>query len=289
MRILIIGCGYLGIPLGQKLAAMGYEVFGLRRSGEGDEVMSNSGIKPVHADISSPASLDQIQPSFEVVVNTVSSSGGTTEDYERIYFQGTKNVIRWLRNSPPKAYLYTSSTSVYGQTDGEWVTEASAIIPNSPTSRVLVQAEQELLRVRRETGFPASILRVAGIYGPGRGHLFKQYVRGEATIRDNGQSWLNMIHVEDAAGVIAHLLHQSERDEIYNVADNEPVTQIEFFRWLAERLGKSMPASAPPDPNRKRGVTNKRVSNEKLVRSGYQFIYPTFREGYAPEIQMLLA
>ena len=138
--------------------------------------------------------------------------------------------------------------------------------------------------------FPAVILRLAGIYGPGRGYWFKQYLKDEARIEGSGARILNMIHRDDVAGAIIAALKSGRPGEVYNVVDDEPVTQFHFFQWLSGPLGKELPPSVPEDPEavRKRGVTNKKVSNRRLkMELGYQFKYPTFRQGYTAEILRL--
>lgn len=287
MKILIIGCGYVGLPLGALLAARGHSVTGLRRSSEADAQLIEHSITPLHLDITDPAQVAKLPRDFDVVINLVSSSEGGVDEYRQVYLEGTKNVIRWLTNFTPRAYLYTSSTSVYAQTDGSLVTEQSPAEPDSATSQVLIETERELLHAHRTSSFPAIILRASGIYGPERGHLFKQFLRGEATMRDDGSSWINMIHVDDLAATIAHLIEHGAPGQIYNATDDEPVTQLAFFHWLSTTLHRPMPPSAPGDPSRKRGLTNKRVSNAKLRSTGFAFKYPTFREGYSAEIQRL--
>jgi nucleoside-diphosphate-sugar epimerase len=283
MRVLIIGCGYVGWPLANGLVAAGHQVYAMRRSPPSEIAAFHW----VQADITNSEDLHRLPADFDAVINVVSSTRGGPEEYQKVYLEGTRNILAWLKKNPPARYLYTSSTSVYGQTDASWVTEDSPTLPDSSTSRILVETEQELLRAFREEQFPVMILRVAGIYGPERGHLFKQFVRGEATIRESGESYINSIHLDDVVGSIMHLLGGGTVGEIYNVADDEPVAQIEFFRWLSSTLGKPMPLSSPGDPNRKRGLTNKRVSNAKLRATGYQFLYPTFREGYTAELRRL--
>jgi nucleoside-diphosphate-sugar epimerase len=138
--------------------------------------------------------------------------------------------------------------------------------------------------------FPAVILRLAGIYGPDRGYWFKQYLKNEARIEGNGARLLNMIHRDDVVGAIIAALKSGRPGEVYNAVDDEPVTQLSFFQWLSGPLGKELPASAPEgaDDLRKRGVTNKKVSNRRLrMELGYQFKYPTFRQGYSAEILRL--
>ena len=130
-------------------------------------------------------------------------------------------------------------------------------------------------------------MRVAGIYGPGRGHWFKQFLRGEARIEGDGSRWLNMIHRDDLIGVIITALRDAKPGEIYNAADSEPVSQSRFFEWLAAELKRPMPPTVVADTElwRRRGVTNKRVSNAKLRADlKYELQFPDFRAGYAAEI-----
>ena len=134
------------------------------------------------------------------------------------------------------------------------------------------------------------ILRVAGIYGPGRGYWFQQYLKGEATIENQGERILNMIHRDDVAGAIMAALKNGQPGEIYNAVDDEPVTQLAFFEWLSKKLGRALPSFSPAekDVGRKRGLTNKKVSSARLKTDlKYQFKYPTFREGYEAEILRL--
>ncbi len=288
MRVLIVGCGYVGLPLGVELVGQGHEVFGLRRSSAGESELVAGGLKPLAADITRPEDLAKLPPSFDWVVNAVSSTKGGADEYREVYLHGTRNLLEWLRAAPPKKFVYTSSTSVYGQNDGSLVEETSPAEPASMTSRLLVEAEKLLLEAAQARQFPAMILRVAGIYGPGRGHLFLQYLRHEAKIAGRGKRLINMVHRDDLVGAIVAALKQGRPGEIYNVVDDEPVAQIHFFRWLSETLGKEMPAFAAEtaEAERKRGRTNKRVSNRKLKKElAYQFKYPTFRQGYAAEIQ----
>jgi nucleoside-diphosphate-sugar epimerase len=290
MRVLIVGCGYVGLPLGLELARQGHEVFGLRRSNAGDAELMAGGLKPLAADITRPEDLARLPGPFDWVVNTVSSTKGGVDEYRQVYLEGTRNLIEWLAPMPLKKFVQTSSTSVYGQTDSSAVKESSPAEPSSPTSRLLVETERLLLEAARTGKFPAVILRVAGIYGPDRGHLFLQYLRGEARIAGKGERILNMIHRDDVVNAILAGLKSGRAGEIYNAVDDEPVAQIHFFRWLSESLGKWMPPFATEAENtqRKRGLTNKKVSNRKLkMELGVQLKYPTFRQGYTAEITRL--
>jgi nucleoside-diphosphate-sugar epimerase len=282
MRTLIVGCGYVGMALGSELVRRGHEVFGLRRTEVAEDELRAIGVVPLKGDITKPPNLARLPGDFDWMVNCVSSSRGDAGDYRRVYFEGMRNLLAWLSTKPPKKFVYTSSTSVYAQTDGSLVTESSLAEPETETARVLLETEQILMQAAKQN-FPGIILRVAGIYGPGRGYWFKQFLQGEVKIEGKGERFLNMVHRDDVVGAIIAALEKGQPGEVYNVVDDEPVTQLDLFRWLASTLGKELPPIAEfgERAERKRGWTNKRVSNRKMRTDlGYQFKFPTFREGY---------
>jgi nucleoside-diphosphate-sugar epimerase len=277
------------MALGERLSAAGHEVHGLRRQLDGGarEELGRAGIQPVCADITSMESLERVPADFDWVVNTVSSARGGSEVYREVYYNGMRNLIDWLRPWKLKKFVYTSSTSVYAQKDGGWVDESSAAEPPTETGRWLVKAER-LLQEESQRGFPAVILRVGGIYGPDRGHLFQQYLKGEAQLSGDGSRWINMVHRDDVAAAIESALQSGQPGEIYNVVDNESVTQRTFFEWLSVELHRPMPPCGDPkgSVNSKRAITHKRVSNQRLREAlGWVPKYPTFREGYTPLIE----
>lgn len=277
------------MPLGEALARQGHDVFGVTRSEENHPALRTHSIQPVCADITHRSDLDKLPLPYDWVVNTTSSSKGGVDEYKQVYLEGNRNLVDWLLTAPPKKFVYTSSTSVYGQTDGSQVKETSPAEPSGEMGRVLVETENLLLDAAREKKFPAVILRVAGIYGPDRGHLFQQFLKDAAVITGRGEGLLNMIHRDDVVQCIIAALKNGRPGEIYNASDDEPVPQIHFFRWLSETLGKEMPAlGGAPSPDRKRPVTHKKVLNRKLkMELGCQLKYPTFRQGYSAEIKRL--
>lgn len=296
MRVLVIGCGYVGLPLGAELVRRGHSVSGLHRSATTNAELKDSGVVPLQADITQPATLGQLPRGFDWVINCVASGGGGEAEYRQLYLQGMQNVIDWLIPAVQRVgfsiprFVYTSSTGVYGQNDGSLVDETSGTEPVSETTRVLVETEKVLLAAGRERNFPALVLRAAGIYGPGRGYLLKQFLRGEARIEGAGARILNMIHRHDLIHAIIAALERGGAGEIYNVADDAPVSQLEFFQWLAAKLGRPLPPVVPEDlaAPRKRGLTNKRISNQKLKTAlNFTFTYPDYRSGYSAEIQRL--
>jgi nucleoside-diphosphate-sugar epimerase len=289
MRVLIVGCGYVGLPLGVELIRLGHEVSGLRRNPAAQNELKTAGIQPLLGDITNANTLAKLPREFDWVVNCV-AAGGDVENYRQIYLEGAKNLIDWLAPNPPRKLAYTGSTSVYAQNDGSQVRESSVTQPLAETSIILVETEKVLLEAAVRKKIPAVVLRIAGIYGPERGHGFKQFLKNEATIEGDGSRFLNMIHRDDVIGCIIAALKNGRAGEIYNAVDDEPVSLKNFFEWLAGTLGKYPPPSVPENSNesRKRGVTNKRVSNRKLkMELGYQFKYPNFRIGYSAELLRL--
>ena len=294
MRVLIVGVGYVGLPLGAELVRRGNKVYGMRRTAAADDALRQAGILPLTADISRAETRVALPDDFDWVVNCAATGGGSVDEYRRLYLQGTRNLIAWLspafmRRSGAR-YLYTSSTGVYGQSDGSIVDESSPTEPASETAQVLVETERTLLAAARGKNFPAIILRAAGIYGPGRGYLLKQFLSGEARIEGEGGRFLNMIHRDDLIRAILAALERGQAGEIYSATDDEPVSQLDFFTWLAEKLGKSIPpvSTTPPEIARRRGLTSKRISNRKLrTELGVTLTFPTFREGYAAELAAL--
>src|SRR5208283_2017967 len=200
VRVLIIGCGYVGLSLGVELLRQGHDVAGLRRSAEGAAVLQRAGLQPLTADITRRGDLARLPLPYDWIVNTASSGKGGAEEYQQIYYEGARNLLQWLAPAPPKKFVHIGSTSVYGQTGASQVSESSPAEPAAATGRILRAAEMLLLDAVRIQQFPAVLLRVAGIYGPGRGHRLLQYLKGGATISGRGERCLNMIHRDDVLG-----------------------------------------------------------------------------------------
>jgi nucleoside-diphosphate-sugar epimerase len=179
----------------------------------------------------------------------------------------------------PKLPLFTSSTSVYAQTDGSLVTEESPADPSRETGLLLRETEELVL------SHGGIVTRLAGIYGRGRSVLLKKFFTGEAVIEGDGRRWVNQIHRDDIASAL-HVLIRRGMPGIYNVSDNTPMTQREIYEWLATRHGMPLPPSGPIDPNRKRGWTSKRVSNLKLRAFDWAPKFPSFFDAVESDPQL---
>ncbi|MDO8348972.1 MAG: SDR family oxidoreductase [Planctomycetota bacterium] len=284
MRVLIAGTGYLGVALGSRLVAAGHTVDALRRPGSDTTGLRQAGLQPLAADLTRTDSLAALPAiPWDWVVLCAAPAESTEPAYRSVYLDGTRNLLHRLDSTPPHALVFTGSTSVYGQTDGSDVDETSPTDPNDFGGRVLLETEALLIdSVRR--GFPASIVRAAGIYGPGR-HRLDAFRRGESRVRGDGSRWMNLIHRDDLAAAIVALLERAQPGAIYNACDGASPTEAEFNTWLAKQLRLPNPPPAPsgagPPGRRIRTPTNKRVLARRLREElGWTPAYPDFRAGY---------
>ena len=289
MRVCILGCGYVGLELGRQLAA-DHTVVGVRRSDSGLATVEAAGLEAVRADVTDADSLGAV-PDADALVFAASSGGRGAEAAREVYVEGVETVIETFgdRADPPNRLVYTSSTGVYGDHGGDWVDEETPLTPTTDKTEVLAAAE----RVARETaanyGFDGTVARFAGLYGPDRYRL-ERYLEGPVT-----EGYLNMVHRDDAAGAVRFLLEADvARDDVVLVVDDEPVSKWTFADWLASECG----VSAPPKQTKaerldddglsetaqRRLQTSKRCSNDSLRELGYDFSFPTYREGYAAAI-----
>ena len=275
-RILIAGCGYVGTALGVRLVTTGHTVWGLCRRTDA----LPQGIHPLAADLTTPQTLRGLPPGLEYVFYTAAPDGSSDAAYSAAYGDGLRTLLDTLtgQRQPIQRFFLTSSTAVYGQSAGEWVDETSPTAPTHFTGLRLLEGERLLLR----GPFPATVLRLGGIYGPGRTRLIERMRQGAAVCQKGPPVYINRIHRDDSAGALQHLMGLPQPDSLYLGVDHEPADLCTVLRWLAAQLGAPPPRSeAAPDPDRQRRRSNKRASNARLVASGYRFRYPGFREGYA--------
>jgi nucleoside-diphosphate-sugar epimerase len=276
-RILIAGCGYVGEATADLFHSAGWDVEGWVHSKESSARLS---VKPYSIrvlDVSQRGEIAERAGVFDAVIHCASSRGGDAKAYRQIYLNGARHLFE----SFPKAkILFTSSTSVYVQRDGSWVTEESETKPLRDTGRILLEAENLVL----EKG--GIVARLAGIYGPRRSALLSKFLSGRATIDPNSDRFVNQAHRDDIASALFFLLNREAQEsaQIYNVVDDEPILQSECYGWLAQKLNRSLPPIRKSEQPRKRGDTNKRVTNAKLHQLGWTPDYPTFRDAMEKSI-----
>jgi len=263
-RLLVVGLGYLGRAVADLAHAAQWEVTGTATTPEKE----SADFEVAGLDLTDRAQVLQFfesRPPFDWTVCSVSTRGGKPEDYERIYLGGCRNLVE-----AGARVLFVGSTSVYGQTGGEWVTETSPTEPAAATGKVLLQTEKV---VRAHGG---SVVRMAGLYGPGRSVLVRKFLDGSARIEAGGERWINQAHRDDAAGAIVHLIDGRADAGIYNLSDHTPMKQLAIYQFLADHFEQPLPPEGPATSGKRRGRSNKRVSNATLRATGWAPRYPDF-------------
>ncbi len=268
-RLLVAGCGYVGLATARLFREHGWEVLGWTATAESADRLRHELGEAAAVNLADAAEVQKAAPStVDAVIHCASTKGGEPAEYRDVYLRGCENLARAF---PQRPILFTSSTSVYGQADGSWVTEESPAEPAGEKARILRAAEEVVLR---QGGYVA---RLAGIYGPGRSHMLASLRRGEARLDPGPDRFLNQVHRDDIAAAIWFLLADGRGNPgIYNVADNEPLPRNEALRWLARELDLPEPP-AGESPGRRRSASNKRVSNRKLRAAGWSPRFPDFQ------------
>lgn len=273
--LLIIGHGYVGTALAGRLHSEGWTIHATSRAGESGfpypilplELGDEAAVVRVRAALDGATS----GAAPDAIVHCASSGRGGPEAYQKVFVDG---VTHLQAHFPGVPIILTSSTSVYGQTDGSVVTEASPTHPDRETSRLLLAGEALVC------GGGGIALRLAGIYGPGRSVYLQKILAGTATIETGPVSRsLNQIHRDDIVGAIVHMLSSGlpeHAGRIFNVCDETPLTQRECYEGLAARLGLPVPPEAPPELDRKRAWTDKIVSAAALLQTGWVCRHPSF-------------
>ncbi len=272
-NVLIAGCGDIGCLLGSQLAEQGHQVFGLRRN---VDALPDC-IQPVQANLTTP--VENLPLNIEYVFYMASAGKYKDSAYYQAYVQGLKNLISALETHPVKKLFFISSSSVFGQSEGEKVDESSPTDDSIFSTKRLLEGEEVALNSKLN----ATVVRFGGIYGPGRTHLIDLIQEGKAHCMED--VWSNRIHSEDCAGILSHLLACYEQDpssvdSLYVGVDNEPTLSCEIYDWLAEQLSAPEADRKEPSEASRLMRSNKRISNAKIRATGYTFKYPTYKEGY---------
>lgn len=273
--VLIAGCGDVGSRLGEVLAVDGWRVYGVRRN----VAALPRSILPVAGDLQAPKGPpDWPDGALDYLVYSAAASQHDEAGYRATYVDGLRHVLAWLaqRGQRPRRLLFVSSSGVYAQQGGEWVDEASPAEAESYSGRVMREAE----RIALTCGIPATVVRLTGIYGPGREWLLNQ-VRQGYRVASEPPLFANRIHRDDAAGLLAFLLRADAAGaalaDCYLGVDDTPAPLQEVVAWLRERLGVTEWAEEATV----RRAGSKRCSNARARALGWMPRYPSYREGYA--------
>jgi len=306
MTFLVTGAnGYIGSKLVPYLLGEGHKVRCLVRTLEKGEPLAKLGAEVVAGDITDRKSLRGIADGTEIIYHLAGDASGNQEEAYRVNVGGTENLMKACHDKGVKAFIFASSAAVYGDTRGETADEDSPTSPYTSYSRSKLAAENVLLDGYDDGGFPAIILRLATVYGPGSLTQLEEAMKnGTFRILGRGDNWMNFIYIDDLSSILRSLPKKVSPGQTYIVCDDEAVTSKDFYGYMARKLGVNPPshrsapltklmASAFNSLGRLAGtspiitpetikvlLSSRRLSNRKMKRAlGITLSYPTHRDG----------
>jgi nucleoside-diphosphate-sugar epimerase len=279
---LIVGCGYLGGRVAELWLADGHAVAAISRSATRAAALRERGIDCRVADVLRPDTLRSL-PAAQTVLYAVGWDRAAGVSIGELYVRGLQNLLTCLPAGTSR-FIYISSTGVFGQADGGWVDEQSECRPTRAGGVACLEAETALRR--HPLGQQAIVLRMAGIYGPGRIPRLRDLQQGRP-IAAPSQGFLNLIHVQDAARIVVAAERHVRPPGLLCVSDGHPVVRGEYYRELARLAGTAEPRFTTPPadaPATERSGSSKRVSNRLLLQQvPIRLQYPSYREGLRKE------
>jgi nucleoside-diphosphate-sugar epimerase len=279
-RGLIIGCGYAGRRLGARLLGMDFEGAGTTRSEERAAELEELGIAPLVGELSDRELLrriDKLGPQLIGYFAPPELEGGDS----------LRRVLDATARAPLEAFLYASSTSVYGDRGGDWVDETTMVRPESATAEARHAAERAIIESAWSYQTPTRICRITGIYGPGR-TLRPMLENGEYVLIEGRDPWVNRIHVDDLVTAMLAAWERGSDGRVYNMTDDEPHRASEFAMLAAElhglaapeRLSEAAGAERLGEERLSRKTGSKRVRNDRQRKDlEVELEYPSFRSG----------
>jgi nucleoside-diphosphate-sugar epimerase len=274
MHVLVAGLGWLGEAVARELAAAGHEVTGIRRRFSDEAGLRSAGIRPLVCDLADFHAVRRL-PDVEAVVVCTAPHVHGEDAYREAYLEVNEALLERYADASLRAYVYTSSTSVFGQSDGSDVDEDTPVHPVGTTADILVEAEH---RVRgAAASVPARIVRLSGLYGPGRMGLLERVRQGQVALGEADLHWMNFCHRDDAVAFVRGALEDGAAGAVYHGSDAHPAHRRDVVGWIAERLGIEPAVHRDEEP---RGP-NRRVLSEKSRRAlAVSLRYPSYREGF---------
>ncbi len=286
MHVLIARCGWLGRAVGRALVARGDRVTGVRRSPAAAEELRTLGIAPLVADLADRRGVAGIPSDVEAIIACQSAREDSPDAYRAAYVEATSNLLLASRSLPVRAFVYTGSTGVFGQRDGGEVDETTPPSPVGEPAEVLAEAER-LVAAAAASGLPARIVRLSGLYGPGRTGVIDRVRRGDLSLGPDDDVYMNFCHLDDAAAAVIAAMDRGRSGAIYHATDAHPARRAEVVEWIAARLGMTAPRLTPEASTVRGG---RRSANRRILgvstRSelGLTLAWPSFREGLAPHL-----
>ena len=282
MNILIAGFGDLGhqiaLELQRQSTPFAGSILALRRRLTTELPTGFGAVTTIRADLTEPATLATLPDDISHAVYCATADSSTEQAYQKTYFEGLSNLIDKLSAQAVKPkILFVSSTAVYGREIEGVVDESSPTHPARFNGKVMLAAEQMLLQRAPDS----VVLRLSGIYGPGRTQLLRGLMAGTTRIPDQPGYWANRIHIEDAARAVIHLLSDSHQNGVFIGTDSHPLPLDTLYTDLAMQIGAPAPQAASPSPM----MGKKKLSNRKLLSTGFEFKWPDSRTGYQEVIK----
>ena len=279
MHIVIAGCGWLGSAVARALVARGDRVTGIRSSPERAEALRALGVEPLALDLAEPGSGGRLPGDVDAILALQSARGKGEAPYRRAYLAVNRTLLDAASRLGVRSFVHTGSTGIFGQQDGSEVDERTPPAPATPEGRVLAQAEGALLAAAA-AGVPASLLRLSGLYGPGRLWLIDGVAQGRLALGPGDGAWMNACHLDDAVAAVIAVLDRGRAGAVYHATDLTPLRRREVIAFVAGRLGIPVPVSAAgPDP----AAPDRRIlgahTREELA---LPCRWPSVREGLAP-------
>ncbi len=278
MHVLVAGAGWLGSALCRSLSAAGHRVTAVRRDPIGAAALDSPGVNGVALDLCAPGAAGRLPADLDAIVACQSASGDGPDAYRRAYVDATRALLEAARSrGRPVAFVYTGSTGVFGQRDGSDVDEETPPRPASASAGVLVEAERLVLDASG-AGLRSMVLRLSGLYGPGRTWPVDRVRGGQMALGPGDGAWLNLCHRDDAVVSVMAALERGGAGRVYHASDAEPVRRRDLIGWVAARIGIPAPrlpegATAPSLPDRRIHAARTRAELGIALR------HPTFRDG----------
>lgn len=277
MHVLVAGAGWLGAALCEALVARGDRVTGVRRDPARAAELRRLGVAPLALDLAAPAAAARLPSDLEAVVACQAAAGEGEEPYRRAYLDANRALLEAAARSGARAFVYTGSTGVFGQRDGRDVDELTPPAPASRPAEVLVEAEALV----RSLGAPARLVRLSGLYGPGRAGIIERVRSGALALGPGDRAWMNFCHREDAVRAVLAALDRGAPRAVYHASDAGPAPRAEVVRWIAARLGVA-PATRAEAGGRAPAADRRILAERTRASLGLTLAFPTFRDGLAP-------
>lgn len=281
MHVLIAGCGWLGQAVARRLLERGDRVTGLRSDPERAGALRGLGIAPLALDLADPNSATRLPSDLDAILALQAARGGGEAAYRCAYLEANRTLLTFAQGRGLQAFVYSGSTGLFGQQDGSEVREDTPAQPASPTGQILAEAEA-MLRDAAGRGIPTRIVRLSGLYGPGRLWMIDRVRQGRLGLGPGDEAWLNSCHRDDAVDTLLAALDRGRDGATYHATDEEPLRRRELVRFIADRLG-ILPAleaaPAPPGPNRRI------LGAATRAELGLRCRWPSLREGLRPFLE----